>query len=783
MLTTIGPYHVIEKIGTGEMGEVYRARDARLERDIAIKVLPPALASDAERKERLFREARAAAALSHPHILAIYDVGEFDGHPYVAMELVDGQSLSARLEARAPTSDELLRYARQLAEAMAHAHAYGVIHRDIKTANVMITPKGDVKVVDFGLAKLVAGPAAAEAITRATITQPGAIVGTMAYMSPEQFRGATADARSDVWALGVVLYEMAVGAPPFTASTGFALSAAVIHDAPPPLPSHVAPGLQTIVDRCLEKEPARRYQHAGELRAALEMLPAVGAPASPPKQRSTSTGVIAALAAAGIIVAGIVTWRLSTDRARPLAAIPSAPITQPTIRLAVVPFENLTGDPQQDYFSDGLTEEMIAQLGTLAPQRLRVIGRTSVMRYKGTRTGIDQIGRELGVDYVLTGSARRDAARVRVTAQLVQVRDQAQLWSDTYDRDLASILALQNDVSQRVARGLALQLLSTERRTDPVDPEAYDLYLQGRAQLNSGPLALDRAQQMFERALTKNPKDALSYAGLAAVWKWRALVQTVLGKEANAHQKEMASRAVVLDDRSAASHAALASAYSFDYDWSRAEVEFKRAFELNPNDAEARANYGVLLALNRRMQEADTHIEWAVALEPFDNNLRLMKGTVLLAAGRLDDAIRHLRSSLTSAPGVYQFHWLLWRTLHAKGNDDEALAELIALLTAIRGDQESVPALEQGARAGGYREGMRRCAAVRESQAKARPPRDPAFIALLHHDAGDRDRAYFWMERALDDRDPNLQYLGILAPDLKDDPRFRSLMQRIGLPY
>jgi serine/threonine-protein kinase len=785
----LGPYEILSALGAGGMGEVYRARDGRLSRDVAIKVLPAELAGEPERRSRLLREARAAASLSHPHICTIYDVGEADGHAFVAMELIDGQPLSTRLAARALTSDEVVRYGLQLASALAHAHAHGVVHRDLKSANVMLTPSDDVKVVDFGLAKRIASPEMTETVTHApaSLTEPGTIVGTLAYMSPEQFRGEPADARSDVWALGVMLYEMATGTRPFAGQTGFALSAAVMHDAPAPLPSRVPAALQTIVKRCLEKEPARRYQHGGEVRAALEMVPAV-AGATPPASgtRRLSPMVVAGMSVAAVAIVTIVAMatlgRFSTGAPRP-SSTPDAVASTPAIRLAVMPFENLTGDARQDYFSDGLTEEMIAQLGSLAPQRLRVIGRTSVMRYKGGATPVDQIGRELGVDYILSGSARRDASRVRVVAQLAQVRDQAQLWSETYDRDLADILSLQNEVAQRVARGLALQLLPAgQRKTAPVNPEAYDLYLQGRAQLNSGPLALDRAQQLFERALQQNPGDALSYAGIAAVWQWRGIMQFVRGKDASARGKAAATKAVELDDSLADSHAALANAYVSELDWPRAEIEFKRALEINPNHADSHAAYAMHLAMNARSQDAMTQIEWAAALDPFNGMIRLAHGMALLAGGRFDDVVRELRLALTSSPGIAQYHWVLWRTLHAEGNDKDALAEIIAL-SKMLGDPEQARTMEQGDAAGGYREAMHRAAALLESRAKVTRPLNPAFLALVHHDAGNRDKAFAWMERAIEDGDPNLPTMGILAPDLKDDSRFRDLMRRIGLPY
>ena len=347
-------------------GRGHRARDNRLGRDVAIEVLPAELPADEDRKARLLREARAAASLSHPHICAIYDVGEAGGHAYVAMEFVDGQPLNARLAARAMTPDELVRVGVQLAGALAHAHAHGVVHRDLKSANVMLTLSGDVKVVDFGLAKRVAGSEMTEATTAApaSLTQSGMILGTLAYMSPEQFRGEPADARSDVWALGVVLYEMATGQRPFTGRTRFAVSAAVANEVPSPLPSPMPAVLQTVVARCLEKEPARRYQHGGEVRTALELVPVVVASARPVwrGRRALSMGVAGA-AVVALVIAAIV--QFTPSAARPAATTGSETAAVPMIRLAVVPFENLTGDPGQDYFSDGLTEEMIAQLGGL----------------------------------------------------------------------------------------------------------------------------------------------------------------------------------------------------------------------------------------------------------------------------------------------------------------------------------------------------------------------------------------------------------------------------------
>ena len=394
-------YRIAEKIGAGGMGEVYRAHDEQLRREVAIKVLPPELVHDPERRNRLLREARAVASLNHPNICTVHEVSEAQGQAYIVMELVEGEPLNTRLDRGPLAADEELRYGLQLADALAHAHARGVMHRDFKSANVVITPEGRAKVLDFGLAKRLSGVELPPATTESqALTKPGVLVGTLAYMAPEQLRGEPAEAHSDVWALGVVLYEMAAGTRPFQGQTAFELSSAILNQSPPPLPPRVPTALQAVIERCLEKDPGRRYKQGRDVRAALEMI---------------ESGA----------VTGAVSWTSRLTR----------------VTLAILPFENLSEDPDQEYLSDGLTQEMIAQVGRLHPQRLGVIARRSSMQYKKSDKPIDQIGRELAVEYILEGSVRREAGRVRVTAQLIHARDQMHVWADTYERPLAGILA------------------------------------------------------------------------------------------------------------------------------------------------------------------------------------------------------------------------------------------------------------------------------------------------------------------------------------------------------
>jgi serine/threonine protein kinase len=401
-------FRILEKIGAGGMGEVYRAHDEQLDRDVAIKVLPAASFHDATARARLLREARTASKLNHPHICTIHEVGEADGQAYIAMELVEGQPLSARLADGALPPEQVLRYALQLADALAHAHERGVVHRDLKSANVIVTPEGRAKVLDFGLAKRLNKEELDEATTLSQdLSQPGTIVGTLAYMPPEQLRGEPADARSDVWALGVMLHEMASGERPFQGKTGFELSSAILNQPPSPLPPEVPPELRGVIERCLEKEPGRRYQRGGEVRAVLEAIQSGSAiPAwTPPKP--TRRWLVLAASLVVVIAAAVALGRFRGGGAAPRIS-----------SMAVLPLQNLSGDPEQEYFVEGTHEALITDLAKISA--LRVIARPSVMRYRGASKPVSEIARELKVDAVLTGSVVRSGDRVRITAQLIR---------------------------------------------------------------------------------------------------------------------------------------------------------------------------------------------------------------------------------------------------------------------------------------------------------------------------------------------------------------------------
>ena len=795
--TLLGPYEIVAPLGAGGMGEVWRARDSRLGREVAVKVLPAEFAADAERLKRFEREARATAALSHPNILAVYDVGSHEGVPYLVEELLEGESLKERLDRGGLTVSDAMRIAGEIANGLAAAHEKGIVHRDLKPGNVFLRRGGAVKILDFGLAKVVSTVAAdeAETLTAATATtRLGGVLGTAAYMAPEQARGRPVDQRADVFAFGVVLYEMLAGERPFKGATGTEVMAAILTDQPAPLPAGVPAAIGAVVTRCLEKDPGRRYQGAGELRAALEAVQsgAAAVQGAPPIESRPSSRWLTAAVVLAAAIAGVVTLDLGGVRSRVIAAFTGPPRA---IKLAVLPFANLSGDPEQEYLSDGLTQEMITQLGRLHPEGLSVIARTSVMRYKGKDTPVDQIGRELGVDYVLEGSAQREAGRIRISAELIHAQDQVQLWADSYERELSGILALQSDVARKVAGALALKLLPAERTrltsARTVNPEAYDAYLKGSYHWQKlTPTDIDTAERYFELALEKDPSYAPAYEGLAWVWGARQQMGITAPGEAGPKGKAAAERAVALDDASAGAHQVLAVVRSWtDWDWAGAEPEWRRALELDPNSASTHAYYAHFLANLGRADEAVPHAERALELDPLNALFHGLYGMVLQYQRRWDESLVAARTALSLQPDMPVARGVLQDAYIAKGMRDEQLADQ---RERIARDPERVAAFEQGLAEGGYEGAQRRIAdllAARYEKARGVPDAGarrvfmPVWIAWRYLDAGDCERAIDWLEEAYEARDPNLPYVGSPSWDaLRADPRFRALLRRIGLP-
>ena len=783
----LGHFRVVEKIGAGGMGVVYRAHDEQLDRDVAIKVLPAGSFRDPSARARLLREARTASKLNHPHICTIHEVGEAEGQAYIAMELVEGQALSARLAGGALPVEQVLRYGLQLADAVAHAHERGIIHRDLKSANVIITPEGRAKVLDFGLAKRLSGEEVAEATTQTmdSLTGPGAVVGTLAYMAPEQLRGQPADARSDVWALGVVLYEMAAGQRPFQGKTGFELSSAILSQPPPPLPPAVPSELWPVTERCLVKEPGQRYQRAGEVRAALEAVQSGAAiPAWPAWKYALSRRRWLALAAAlAAVLAVVAALDVGGLRGRLLGGAAT-----PQLRsVAVLPLANLSGDPQQDYFAEGMHDALITDLAKLSGLQ-RVIARRSVLRYQKTDKPLRQIARELGVDALITGSVVREGDRVRITAQLINAATEEQVWAERYERELRGVLSLQNEIVAAVAREVKLRLTPQEQArlasARPVNPEAYEAYLKGRFHADKlSREELNTGLRYFQLALEKDPNYALAYVGIAYVWQMLGDAGFLPPRETVPKWKAAMEKALALDDTLAEAHASLGS-YRFlrEWDWAAGEREYRRAIQLNPNYAEAHFAYSDFLMVMGRTEEWKAEIQRSLELDPLSFFFECFYGWHLVYVRRYDEAIGVFRKVLAAQPGFSSAHMGLWGAFYKKGMYQEALAAAKKFF-AVLGDREVVESLDRAGAEAGYRGAMKRAGdALAARSERSHVP--GVRIARVYAHAGENDRALDWLEKAYERRETPMVHIGVGWDwdGLRSEPRFQSLLRRMKLP-
>jgi TolB-like protein/tRNA A-37 threonylcarbamoyl transferase component Bud32/Tfp pilus assembly protein PilF len=786
-----GKYKILEEIGQGGMGIVYKAEDIKLKRCVALKFLPPHLMDSPELKERFLVEAQAAAALNHPNICVIYEIGESSEHPYIAMEYVEGETLRDKVKKGPLKAEEALTIASQVAAGLGEAHRKGIIHRDIKSANIMVTAKGQAKVMDFGLAKLQGG---------SSLTKSQTTLGTVAYMSPEQARGDELDQRTDLWSLGVVLYEMLTATMPFRGDHDQAVIYAILHHEPEPLKklrAEVPAGLDEIVGQSLAKKPADRYRTMEELREDVEAVAEGLKPlkARPRRRARKILGIRTAYVYAGLTVAIALALGLDVGGLRDrILGKPGA--SARAVRLAVLPFTNLTGDPQQEFFSDGLTQQMNAQLGGLNPQALSVIGNASVARYKNTSTPIDQIGRELGVEYVLEGGAQREGARVRITAELIKTRDQTQIWAETFDQEASSLLTLQSQVAQKVAGALALKLLPAEQaslaKIRTIDPAAYEAYLKGSQYwIKMTPGDLDTAEKYFDVALQKQPDYAAAYTGLAWVWACRNQMTISPSSEAVPKAKAAALKAVELDDSLAEAHYALASVTTWhDWDIPKADAEWRRAVALNPSYADGLAMYSHYLMIVGRPDEAMAMIKKALDLDPFNVTIHSFYVVDLIFARRYDDAIAEGRATLAMQPDNPVATSGLGLAYILKGMDKEAFAWLKQNYPSV----EMQAALDKGFAEAGFRGAARHLAVLEESLAGQSSGRgettfasgpgniSPYDVALNYSYAQDKEQALKWLERCYEVKEPNLPYLRWPIFDfLRSDPRFQDLMRRMKL--
>lgn len=780
----LAQFRLVEKIGAGGMGVVYRAHDQRLGREVAIKVLPAESFSDPASRIRLLREARTASQLNHPNICTIHEVGEADGHAFIAMELVEGRPLSAHLATGALPRAEIVRYGLQMADALGHAHQRGVVHRDFKSANVVVTPDGRAKVLDFGLARrLTTGGGSSDATaTHDTVTAQGTVAGTLAYMAPEQLRGSAADERSDVWALGVVLYEMAAGVRPFKGDTAFDLSSSILHDPPLPLPTgrRDAPPLVLlpIIERCLEKDPARRYQRAGEVRAALESVQAGATlPLRAAAQRVLRRRpVIAAAAALVLAVALVASLDIAGLRGRLLSGGGSPPAFR---SVAVLPVANLSGDPEQEYFTDGMTDALITDLSRIGS--LNVISRASVMQYKTAPKSLKEIARELDVDAVLSASAIREGSRVRVSAQLVDAATERNLWAQSFEREFSSILGLQADVARECARSVQVKLtpeeearLGTARR---VNPATYEAYLKGMFLLNkSTEQEVEKGLAYLHQAVENDPADPLAYAGLALGY-----VEIGHSPEARADSmiraKAAAATALKLDDSLAEVQAAMGFVKGYwEWKWDEAFDHIERALHANPSFAMAYYHRSWFRALFGAMQGAIDDHKRAKELDPFNPLHVAWLGELYRMDGRLDEAEEEARKSIEMAPGFPPGHFVLALVYRDRGMHDQAIASAQNAANASGNWLGSLGFIYASA---GRNDEARRVLAELHRQ-PSRPMRS-LWKAYINGALGDWDEAFRWL--AYEPHHVWVAWVGVqgwIVPP-ENDPRYVDLRRRMNV--
>ena len=752
-------YKILSRIGAGGMGEVYLARDTSLERRVALKLLPVRFTQDAERLQRFIREAKAASALNHPNIITIYEVGVAGVEPspthFIATEFIEGVTLRDWVPEEGKRVSQTLEFGSQIASALSAAHQAGIVHRDIKPENLMVRPDGLVKVLDFGLAKLTANYDSGdqpidthEPKTPAEKqTMPGMIMGTPRYMSPEQARGLELDARTDLFSLGVVLYELLAGCPPFSGESMADLFVAILEKEPVSLAHYVADvpaELERILRRCLMKQRGQRYQSAQELLADLKNFAA--------GRTSQSHGVVT---------------------------------VSPTI--AVLPFVNMSADAENEYFCDGLAEELLNALAKI--EHLGVAARTSSFFFKGKEADVREIGRKLNVSTVLEGSVRKSGNRLRITAQLINVSDGYHLWSERYDREMKDIFEVQDEISLMIVDKLKLKLLGAEkaavlrRYTD--NTEAYQLYLKGRFHWNKRTgAALKASIVFFEQAIEKDPDYALAYAGLADAWVLLPRYYAGLAQECYPKAKAAALKALALDETLAEAHATLALTL-FDYEWNLAESnrEFQRALALSPNYATAHHWYGNSnLTTMERFDEAIAALQRAQELEPLSLSINVDLGNAFFNARRYDQAIEQLKNTLEIEPNFYPAHIILGLARMMKGELAEARAaferaeqlnpaDLFRL--ALRGHLQAV----SGERAEALQ--------TLDRLQSLSPPGAPlsACFALIYAGLDDKDQAFHWLERGYEDRILDMTRLKVtpLLDHLHADPRFADLVRRVGL--
>ena len=763
----LGPYEVVSAIGAGGMGEVYRAKDSRLGREVAVKVLPASFSDDSDRLRRFEQEAKAAGLLNHPNITTVYDIGSHEGAPYVVSELLEGETLRAALSGGRLSPRKATDYALQMAHGLAGAHEKGIVHRDLKPENLFVTKDGRVKILDFGLAKLThteVGGHATNLPTATVGTEPGVVLGTLDYMSPEQVKGLAVDHRSDIFSFGAILYEMLSGRRAFHAGSAAETMSAILKEDPPDLSAtnqSIAPGLERIVRHCMEKNPEQRFHSAHDLAFDLEALSDVVSPASAPRPARATLRTVWLIAGAAALAAFGAAFLLLRPRSGTIES------------LAVLPFVNASADSSTEYLSDGITESLINSLSQLP--NLTIMSRNSVFRYKGREADAQAAGRELRVQAVLTGRVVQRGGDLSVSAELVDVRNNSHIWGDQYSRKLSDILAVQEEIVRDISSKLRRRLTGEEQKRlakrYTENTEAYGLYLKGRYHWNkrTGP-DIQKGIAYFQQAIEKDPTYALAYAGLAESYALLNQYAGLPSSETFPKAKSAAQKALAIDETLAEAHAAMAFAHeSFDWDFPLAEREFRRAIELDPKYPTAHHWYSLYLCRMGRVDESIREAQRAYELDPLSliiNNLRV---AVFYRARQYDRAIEAARKTVDLDKTFHYSHLGLGLALEQKKLYPEAIAEFeeAARLSARR--IEAVAALGHAYAVSGRREDAARL--IEELKQWSEQGYDPlANIALVFAGLGENDEAMRWLEKAYQVRSAWL--IGLF---LKVEPRLDGL--------
>ncbi len=783
---TVSHYRILEKLGAGGMGEVFLAEDTKLHRQVALKFLPRQMTADPEARQRFEREAQAAAALNHPNIITIHEIGEHEGQVFIAMEYVAGRTLKELISSdRTPSTvnrlpiSQVLDIATQLASGLAAAHAKGIVHRDIKPQNILVDQHHHVKILDFGLAKL-------KGVS--SLTKESSTLGTVHYMSPEQTMGKEVDHRTDIWSLGVVLYELLIGKLPFKGDYEQAVIYSILNEEPEPMTGlrpEVPSELQAIVGKCLEKEIDARYRHADDLLADLKRIGMNSGPDVKPAQtthrRKTRRWMKWGIAATVVLAAGIAGFQLTRRSPEKLEA-------QKDPSIAVLPFVDMSPQKDQEYFCDGMTEEIINRLANIS--RLKVPARTSAFAFKGKVDDVREIGRELGVEHILEGSIKKEGNRLRITVQLINVADSFHVWSETFDRELTRVFSIQDEIALTVADKLKLTLLGEEKAKLEKRPtenlEAYTLYLQGRSFLDRGVPFIGKAIEYFQQAIRLDPQFGLGYAGLAYAYTFMGEAGTD-PNEVIPKAREAALEALRIDGQLAEAHLAIATIkLYYEWDWRGAEAEFLQAIKINPKYAGTYLDYSIYLFVLKRFNEALEIARKGAELDPLSTLGASAVGDVLKHMRRYDEAKESFKKRLAMDPDSDIIHWNLFLLFISMGEDEETLKEMEKLMEigGFPGWQVNPKEMQEFktvCREKGWRGGL--AWNLERMMRRAENERiSPFLIALFNTILGRKEAGIQWLEKAYEQRDMLMPYVNTdpLFDPLRNDPRFLDIIKKMG---